>query len=1094
MKFNRKTQEKERIIRLVEEFYNQKDVELEAILYGHGCNYRLNNSDFTDIYQRLVNDDSFVPLKTQDILNITFRPNSKFTNIRVSVLGEGSIKNYCNTDSIKDIGYNVRFTYKKNLTIGDKNNERLGRVDVNEYHVRFNLKEERDIPQDSDIIKQLKDEWNTMDKIFRCKRIYSFTTSDNRFSFDLSIVKSSRSGFEKMSVENVLKYHKHDTIVKPNNVDKPFIEWWNEIKKNKANMVIVCDQPIYYKKMEESNVLTGNENYEIEVELKKTGDDRKISKNNINEIFDRYVEYIGIILQSIQKTYFIMSETEKAKVINNYQDLIKNQSNYIFKAPMPLTLERLHLDEISSDYVVTEKANGSRCMLYVDKDDKIYLINRNHSISYMGCSLVDYGNTLIDGEYLTTDINGNQIDSFMFFDVYYYKGADVRNLILGTSERDKNSRQNIMYQIEQVVKKNGISYKTDYDLFTMNRKKYISGKNIFDASEKILIKVNKDYGGLLDGHLFSYEVDGLIFMPINLGVGQNYKGEAIGQFGKIWTKIYKWKPAKFNSIDFHVKMRRNMVSKEVIDEYHNGSRYKQVYLQVSYHPNFHDRFNAYKILNEGMKYPNVDQYINFEPPFPFMGYVDNNGQLVNESQIASIYTNSDGDLITINGDIIQEGSVVEFIYDENEEEDRFKWKPYKLRENKKSNGYHTAINIWQSINFPVTTSMLTNGQYESIDRDLYILGESNKLDSVLQFHTYVSNRILKLVSENRNNLALLDLGCGKADMIQLISKLGMSFVVLIDKYPNNIHNAYDGACVKVLKNVHDPKMLKNIVTILADSSKNIANSNAGFDVLNKYYLNILYGNQEISGFNSKLEQMWGRAQKKFDIVSCFNDLGSYFADTETLENFMVNVAENLKVGGKFIGSCIDGQMIFDILAKTNVNDDNWKIEKEYEDMSTLAHSEESLGHMFTINEKESYLVDFKYMVEVLEKYGLDLVDTKLFNEDPTSFYEDFKTGKQIDATKMKISFAHRWFVFVKSKSDTIKSMSANSYLTNRESKNAKDERDDIDVMEMFETKESSEAEYLPEDIEYSYEKDKQRKIDEYKEEYDISGRRSRVSK
>lgn len=1071
MKFNRKTQEKERINELIEEFYNQKDVELEAILYGHGCNYRLTNSDFTDIYQRLANDNSFVPLKTQDILHITFRPNSKFTNIRVSVLGEGSIKNYCNTDSIKDIGYNVRFTHKKSIN----NNGKLARVDVDEYHVRFNLKEERDIPQDSDIIKQLKDEWTMTDKIFRCKRIYSFTTTDNKFSFDLSIVKSSRTGMEKMSVENVLKYHKQDVVVKPN-VDKSFSEWWKETKKNKANMVLLCDQSIYYKKMEESNVLISNENYEIELELKKTAEDRKMSKNNINEIFDRYVEYIGIIIQSIQKTYFIMSESEKAKVISNYQDLVKNTTNYIFKAPMPITLERLHLNDLDN-YIVTEKANGTRCLMYVDKDDKIYLINRNHSISYMGCSLVDHGNSLIDGEYLTTDLNGNQIDSFMFFDVYYYKGTDVKDLVLGISERDKNSRQNIMFQIEQAVKKNAISYKTDYDIFTMNRKRYIHDKNIFQATKKILTKVNKDYGGLLDGHLFSYEVDGLIFMP-NLNINPNN-----------WNKIYKWKPPKFNSIDFYVKLRRNMVTKEVMDEYHNGSRYKQVYLHVSYHPNFHDRFNAYRILNEGIKYPKVDQFINFEPPFPFMGYVDNNGQLVNESQIASVFTNADGDLITINGEIIQEGSVVEFIYDEHEEEDRFKWKPYRLKENKKANGYHTALNIWQSINFPISTSMITDENQQSIiDKDLFILEGAEEIDTngkyIKQFHSYVANRILKLVSENRHNLALLDLGCGKADLIQLISKLGMSFVVLIDKYPNNIHNAYDGACVNVLKNVNDPKMLKNIVTILADSSKNIANGNAGMDILNKYYLNILYGNQEISGFNSKLEQLWGRAQKKFDIVTCFNGLESNFINLETLENFLVNVAENLKVGGKFIGACIDGQLLFDMLARN----DNINVKKEYEDMSTLPHDEESLGHEITINDKTTYLVDFKYMVEIMEKYGFDLIDTKLFNEDPTSFYEDFKTNKPIDISKMKLSFAHRWFVFVKSKSDTVKSTSVSSYLTETMKKNVRD--DDIDVMQLFEPSETKKNEFLPEDIEYSEEKDKQNKIDEYKEEYDFTTRKS----
>jgi hypothetical protein len=85
-------------------------------------------------------------------------------------------------------------------------------------------------------------------------------------------------------------------------------------------------------------------------------------------------------------------------------------------------------------------------------------------------------------------------------------------------------------------------------------------------------------------------------------------------------------------------------------------------------------------------------------------------------------------------------------------------------------------------------------------------------------------------------------------------------------------------------------------------------------------------------------------------------------------------------------------------------------------------------------------------------------------------------------------------VFVKSKSDTIKSMYVSSYLTNRKNKDARDAKDDIDVIELFDNEESNEIEYLPENIEYSYEKDKARKIDEYKEEYDISTRKSKVSK
>lgn len=390
----------------------------------------------------------------------------------------------------------------------------------------------------------------------------------------------------------------------------------------------------------------------------------------------------------------------------------------MFKGPLPVTLERKHirqytnreynnvdLETIRKNYVVTEKANGERCLLFVDANDKVYLITRSgkysQAIRYMGCSLTGYGYTLLDGEYVTVDMKNNDVSIFMYFDVYYVKGKDIRHLPLGLNERVKDTRQYAMNMIDtDIVKGKGLVSRDEFNDFVMYRKKHYRGDSImsyqnpeestndteiFEASQKILLKVDKEFGGLLDnGHLFSYEIDGLVFTPANLGVGQNYSGDEIGILGqKPWLRVYKWKPPQFNSIDFHIKIRRNPIDKEIVDEYYNGIRHKHVFLQVSYHPQYHNDYYAQRILNEGLRYPNTEQYINFEPIDPFYGYIDANGQLINSTQISSVITNNDGDMLTLQGEIIQEGNVVEFIYDTNESEERFKWKPLKIREGKK---------------------------------------------------------------------------------------------------------------------------------------------------------------------------------------------------------------------------------------------------------------------------------------------------------------------------------------------------------------------------------------------------------------------------
>ena len=85
-------------------------------------------------------------------------------------------------------------------------------------------------------------------------------------------------------------------------------------------------------------------------------------------------------------------------------------------------------------------------------------------------------------------------------------------------------------------------------------KKMKSDTTIFDSCNKILQQCNKKYGGTLDiGHFFSYKLDGLIFQPINLAVGQDYPGQNVKFIGKRWQANFKWKPEEHNTIDFKVK-------------------------------------------------------------------------------------------------------------------------------------------------------------------------------------------------------------------------------------------------------------------------------------------------------------------------------------------------------------------------------------------------------------------------------------------------------------------------------------------------------------------------------------------------------------
>lgn len=1156
MKFNRKTHEKERIINLIDKFYDKDDLELEAIIYGIGTQHRLNYHNFVDTYQRLLEDPDLAEVKPRDALNIHFEPSSKFANIRVTILGEGSIKNYCSTNSIKNIGYNVKFMRKENFFF---NGNKMGRVDVNDYYVRFNLKIEEELDPDNKLVKELKENWDNIPKSFRQKKIHTFVTQNGLFNFDLSIVKKSNTINEKMTIENVLKYRKQHLVIKPRDIKESFYDWWIDIKQDKQNKVEVSMQPSFYQKIENSNVLTNPETFEIEIELNKVdavvsssslelssdksaSKSMKKSKNEVAKIFNKFVEKVGTVLQSVQGSNYIIPESQKQHVMKEYQGLVNNNSYNLFSGPVPITLELKHikkytnreyadpdLENIRKDYLVTEKAHGERCLLYIANDNKVYLISRNgkgsQAIKYTGISLSGFGKTLLDGEYVNVDVNGNGIDNYLYFDVYYFRGKDVRDLPLGYHEKQKETRQNILLQIDNAIKDNDVLISVDdINQFSLYRKKFIRGDissqkvsnpdesnndtSIFEASYKILSKIDKLYGGLLEnGHLYSYETDGLIFTPANLGVGQNYKDDDIGVLGKkIWQKVYKWKPAKRNSIDFYVRMRRNIIDKQIVDEYYNGIRYKHVLLQVSYHPTYHNDYYAQRILNEGLNKPNIEQYINFEPINPFRGYMDPNGQLINDAQISSIPTNNDDDLLTLEGEVIQEGNVVEFIYDVNETEERFKWKPLRLRENKKANGFHVATNVWNNLNNPVTTKIITTGEYDTNINCQSIKSPYDKITKPLRgFNNYVKNRLLEIVSDDMSDISLLDLCCGNTVDLKKWRYNKVKFAVAIDNNADNIHNPNTGAAIKILKHASaDPelrKLARQTLLIYGDVSQNIINGNAGLDLLNKYYLNILYGNHEISGVNPKLEKLWGKGQNRFNVITCNFAIQNFFEDLETIENFMVNIAENLKSEGKFIGTCLDGETLFKELKNTEkiegfTNTGNnllWSITRDYKPTATYPKNHYSLGYNITTSidsiekDEKGYLVHFDFLVDMMNKYGLKLLDSKMFDESPVSFVETFKNdypkaydmlNKHKDLTKLMSM--HRWFIFVKTKSKGLSELGRSSFQSGLFDVSISSSRKSTrEISKPDPLTESISERLLPEDIDYDEEESD---VSEYKSE------------
>ena len=91
--------------------------------------------------------------------------------------------------------------------------------------------------------------------------------------------------------------------------------------------------------MQKSQVLENPLDYEIELEFIGNKLNRKLNERSI---LVNMLQHTSIILQSIQKSYYIISENEKREVIDQYKKIM---NDYRFKGPQNVTLELEHILE-----------------------------------------------------------------------------------------------------------------------------------------------------------------------------------------------------------------------------------------------------------------------------------------------------------------------------------------------------------------------------------------------------------------------------------------------------------------------------------------------------------------------------------------------------------------------------------------------------------------------------------------------------------------------------------------------------------------------------------------------------------------------------
>lgn len=907
---------------------------------------------------------------------------TRMSNLRTEIHGIPAIQAYCKTNDIRkileDYPSAVQFYTKSNAIV---DGVAIKPVDVDAFAFRISYQTEHMLTANSGIVRSVVEQWYDSKKKFRYMNRIKFKKNGVPLNIDLSIVKQT------------------------------------PLRQEAYNIT-------------QSRLLESHESYEIEIELNNAVlmATREVAKIKVVEGMIR--KSIIHVLSGIQKSKFPISTLEMSDVMKDYMQLLygKNQkkvSSANFCGPSSFTLQLRNITlpkegssrtpNIRNNYTVTDKADGERKLLYINDKGRIYLININMHVEFTGAITKnnELFNSLLDGEHITHNKMKSYINLYAAFDAYYFRGESVRHLafVSNSTVGDSTSkyRMNILINIikEMDIHSDNITDKTAPIRITNKRFYNQQSKDatIFAACKTILDNV--------DDGLYEYETDGLIFTPMDLGVGANVageeKGKAVAPYKTTWEHSFKWKPPEFNTIDFLVSTQKNDAGEDIVSHsFTNGvdttsaneiTAYKTLVLRCGFDENKHGYINPCQDVVQGKNYNshNLDNNESYKPaPFYPSNPYDNEAHLCNIMLRPD--KNNTQQMMTEDGEIFYDNTIVEFKYD-MERSKKQRWTPIRVRHDKTyeykrgaknyGNAYHVANSNWYSIHNPITLEMIKTGNAIpteiSDDTVYYDRKTSNTTTQAMRdFHNLVVKKeLITRVATNQNTL--IDLAVGKAGDLSKWANAQLSFVFGIDVMRDNIENKIDGACARYLNYLKHSTNSMNVLFTHGNSKNNIRSGEAFSNERDRRTSAAIFGqgtkNKEALG--SAVFEQYGVGSSGFDITSCQFALHYFFENEESLHGFLRNVSECTKLDGYFVGTCYDGRNIFDALTGLNEGESKsireneqkvWEITKRYSHIK-FPDDVESLGYGIDVYQESinksfrEYLVNFNYLVRMMENYG-----------------------------------------------------------------------------------------------------------------------------
>ena len=228
-----------------------------------------------------------------------------------------------------------------------------------------------------------------------------------------------------------------------------------------------------------------------------------------------------------------------------------------FPGSQPVSMDMRNIQFLAEkEYMVSWKADGTRYMLLIIRDNECYFIDRDNTVFKIDGVIKFFKrkefpkhleNTLLDGEMIVDVVNGQKIARYLIYDIIIFEsqevgGTDFRRRILCIDKEIIGPRERA--KLETIIDRSR-------EPFGIRKKDFWELRDTY-----------KIFGDNFKKHL-SHEIDGLIFQP----VPDPY---IAGQC----PVTLKWKPPTHNSVDFRLKIivddRPGMLRKQVGTLYVGG--------------------------------------------------------------------------------------------------------------------------------------------------------------------------------------------------------------------------------------------------------------------------------------------------------------------------------------------------------------------------------------------------------------------------------------------------------------------------------------------------------------------------------------------